>query len=263
MHQSKERFWLRKYLPDDRVELKSLTRALGMTPGNLVFAWGKVLAGRAPMVSIEITRECPLSCPGCYAYGDTHLRGGVTLSQLSDLKGDELVEGVINLVKRHGPIHVSIVGGEPLVRHRELSRILPVLGQMGIFTLVVTSGVIPIPREWIPIPRLRVAVSVDGLPEHHDRRRAPATYARILRNVEGCSVNIHLVVTGPMMERADYLGDYLSFWTNRPEVNRVWMSVYTPQIGEQSEEMLSSCSTAKVSPANTRTEATISHLEGE
>ena len=31
------------------------------------------------MLSIEITRECPLHCPGCYAYGDTHLGGSVTL----------------------------------------------------------------------------------------------------------------------------------------------------------------------------------------
>ena len=28
------------------------------------------------MLSIEITRECPLSCPGCYAYDDAHLGGG-------------------------------------------------------------------------------------------------------------------------------------------------------------------------------------------
>ena len=47
------------------------------------------------MLSIEITRECPLTCPGCYAYGDTHLGGGITLSELSDFRGDKLVEGVL------------------------------------------------------------------------------------------------------------------------------------------------------------------------
>src|SRR5258708_14840057 len=121
------------------------------------------------MLSIEITRECPLSCPGCYAYGETHLGGGVTLRQLSDFRGDALVQGVLRLVRAHRPIHVSLVGGEPMIRHRELSRILPALAEFGVHTLLVTSGVIPISTEWMRIPRFRVAVSVDGLPEHHAR----------------------------------------------------------------------------------------------
>jgi len=190
------------------------------------------------MLSIEITRECPLSCPGCYAYGDAHLGGGVTLSELSDYRGDALVEGVVDLVRKHKPLHVSLVGGEPMIRHRELSRILPRLSEMGVFTLVVTSGVIPIPAEWMAIPRLRVTISVDGLPEHHDIRRKPATYDKILSNIEGRQVNIHWVITRPMLERAGYLEEYGAFWSGREEVDRIWVSVYTPQIGEQSAEML-------------------------
>jgi organic radical activating enzyme len=190
------------------------------------------------MLSIEITRECPLNCPGCYAYGDAHLGSEVTLRELSDLRGDALVQGVLGLVRKHRPIHVSLVGGEPLIRHRELSRILPALSELGVFTLVVTSAVIPIPAEWMKIPRLRVAVSVDGLPEHHDVRRAPATYERILKNLKGRGVNVHWVVTRPMLARPGYLEEYVSFWSARPEVNRIWVSVYTPQLGEQSPEIL-------------------------
>jgi len=72
-----------------------------------------------------------------------------------------------------------------MVRHRELARIIPALAEMKIFTLLVTSGVIPIPTNWMGLPRVRVAISVDGLPEHHDIRRKPATYERILKNIEG------------------------------------------------------------------------------
>jgi MoaA/NifB/PqqE/SkfB family radical SAM enzyme len=201
-------------------------------------AWGRILTGRVPMLSIEITRECPLSCPGCYAYGDTHLGGGITLSELSDLRGDKLVEGVLRLVRKHKPLHVSLVGGEPMVRHRELSRILPALSQMEVFTLVVTSGVLPVPVEWMSLPRVRVAISVDGLPEHHDIRRKPATYERILKNIEGREVNIHWVITRPMLERAGYLEEYVKFWNARAETNRIWVSGYTPQIGEKSPEIL-------------------------
>ena len=190
------------------------------------------------MLSIEITRECPLSCPGCYAYGDSHLGGETTLRELNDLRGDSLVEGVLRLVHRHKPLHVSLVGGEPMMRHRELGRLLPALGEMGVFSLVVTSGVIAIPQEWMKFSRLRVAVSVDGLPEHHDERRKPATYSRILKNIEGRSINVHWVITRPMLSRSSYLEEYVSFWNAREEVDHIWVSLYSPQVGEDSAERL-------------------------
>ena len=125
-----------------------------------------------------------------------------------------------------------------MVRHRELGRILPALSEMGVFTLVVTSGVIAIPQEWMALPRVRVAVSVDGLAEDHDVRRKPATYERILKNIEGREINVHWVITRPMLERDGYLEEYVRFWSEREEVDRIWVSVYTPQIGEQTREML-------------------------
>src|SRR5437899_9744329 len=99
----------------------SATPHPSLVPRDLFAAWWRILSGRVPMLSIEITRECPLSCPGCYAYGEMHLGGEVTLRELHDLRGDALVEGVLELVRKHQPIHVSLVGGEPLIRHRELS----------------------------------------------------------------------------------------------------------------------------------------------
>ena len=48
---------------------------------------------------------------------------------------------------------------------------------------------------------MRVAVSVDGLPEHHDIRREPATYERILKNIAGRKINVHWVITQPMLGR--------------------------------------------------------------
>jgi MoaA/NifB/PqqE/SkfB family radical SAM enzyme len=209
-----------------------------LTPKDLARAWWRVLTGSVPLLSIEITRECPLSCPGCYAYGDTHLGNGVTLRELSDFRGDALVHGIVDLARRHRPMHVSLVGGEPMIRHRELDRILPALSEMGIFTMIVTSGVIPIPAHWMDFPRLRIAVSVDGLPEHHDVRRKPATYARILQNIEGRKVNVHWVITRPMLQRSNYFEEYLSFWNARPEVDHIWVSLYSPQIDEESPERL-------------------------
>ena len=218
----------------------------GLRVIELLWAWKSILLGSTPMLSIEITRECPLSCPGCYAYGEEHLGGAATLRSLSDYRGDALVEGILGLVREHRPLHVSLVGGEPLVRHRELSRILPMLSEMRVHTMVVTSAVVPIPREWMDIPRVRVAVSVDGLPEHHDVRRKPATYERILKNIEGRKVNIHGTITRQMPERPGYIEEYMAFWSARPEVVRIWMSLYTPQIGESGPEILSQADRERV-----------------
>jgi hypothetical protein len=46
----------------------------------------------------------------------------VTLRGLADYKGDELVTRFMAMVDRLRPLHVSIVGGEPLVRYRELGQ---------------------------------------------------------------------------------------------------------------------------------------------
>jgi len=218
--------------------MQSAVPRSSLTPRDLARAWWRILTGSAPLLSIEITRECPLSCPGCYAYGESHLGSDVTLRELRDFRGDALVDGVINLVRRHRPMHVSLVGGEPMVRHRELDRILPALNQMGVFAMVVTSGVIPIPAHWMNLSRMRVAVSVDGLPEHHDVRRKPATYERILQNIAGRKINVHWVITRPMLQRANYFEEYVSFWNARPEVDHIWVSLYTPQVGEESPERL-------------------------
>ena len=100
--------------------------ALPMNSSQVIKAWGKILTGGYPSLSIEITRECPLRCPGCYAYEPEHLNG-TPLRQLPDKKGEDLVKGVLELVDEYKPLHISIVGGEPLVRFRELNSLLPIL----------------------------------------------------------------------------------------------------------------------------------------
>src|SRR5438105_492449 len=133
-----------------------------MKTSDILRAWKTILAGRAPSLSIEITKECPLSCPGCYAYGSEHLGGDTILRQVSDYKGKDLVDRVMRLVDEHRPLHISLVGGEPLVRFRELNEILPQVNRRHIRTHVVTSAVREIPREWQQLKEVKVIVSIDG-----------------------------------------------------------------------------------------------------
>ena len=209
-----------------------------MKATDVIRAWGRILKGKRPALSIEITRECPLRCPGCYAYEDAHLGGGVTLRSLNDRKGQALVDGVLEVVDRLRPMHLSIVGGDPLVRYRELEILVPQVLARGITVQIVTSAFRPLPAEWPAFDHLSVSVSIDGLPPEHDVRRAPATYDRILRNIAGQSITIHCTLTGQMMKRPGYLREFLEFWTPRREIRRVWFSLFTPQIGDDLPEML-------------------------
>ena len=201
-------------------------------------AWGRILQGYRPALSIEITRECPLRCPGCYAYGGEHLGGEITLREVSDYKGDELITRFFKLVDEHNPLHVSIVGGEPLVRFRELNTILPRLADRGIYTQLVTSAVRPIPAEWAPLRRLQIVVSIDGLQPEHDVRRTPATYDRILKHIKGHQITVHCTVTRQQVRRDGYLEEFVRQWSENPDTRQIWVSLYTPQIGEESEEKL-------------------------
>lgn len=215
-----------------------------MKKTDIFRAWGRILGGYSPMLSIEITRECPLRCPGCYAYEPEHLGELGPLRSLADYKGQALIDGVLELVRQHRPLHLSIVGGEPLVRYRELDTLLPLLDKMGIEVQVVTSAVRPIPKAWAEIKALHLAVSIDGLKDDHDVRRKPATYERILQNIVGHSVIVHCTVTRQMVLKeavsADYFREFVAFWSERPEVRKIWFSLYTPQIGESTEEILTS-----------------------
>jgi sulfatase maturation enzyme AslB (radical SAM superfamily) len=162
----------------------------------------------------------------------------MNLRQLQDKRGDDLVQGVLALVDEHRPLHLSLVGGDPLVRHREVTRLLPILSGRGIYVQVVTSAFRQIPPEWAQVERLNVVVSIDGLQPEHDERRKPATYARILESIRGHRVTVHCTVTGQMMQRPSYLQEFVEFWSGKPEIRKIWMSMFTPQVGAVGPEIL-------------------------
>ncbi|MGI4828985.1 MAG: radical SAM protein [Janthinobacterium lividum] len=210
-----------------------------MQTSEVLRGWATILAGRAPSLSIEITKECPLRCPGCYAFDVAHLGNSTLLRQLSDFKGDELVTRVLALLDKHKPLHVSLVGGDPLVRYRELEQLLPQIEARGIHTQVVTSAFRVIPAEWRKYRKLNVVVSIDGLQSEHDERRKPATYERILKNIVGAQVTIHSTITSQIASRSGYLEQFLAFWSSNPAIKKIWFSLFTPQRGATDAEILS------------------------
>jgi len=209
-----------------------------MKKSEVLQAWATILSGRAPSLSIEITKECPLRCPGCYAFDAAHLSGTETLRELSDFKGDELVSKILAVLDDRKPLHVSLVGGDPLVRYRELELLLPQIERRGIHTQVVTSAFRVIPAEWKKFKKLNIVVSIDGLQPEHDERRKPATYDRILKNIRGAEITVHCTITSQIAKRPGYLNEFLSFWSSQPETKKVWFSIFTPQVGAADPEIL-------------------------
>lgn len=209
-----------------------------MKTTEVLQAWSSILSGHRPSLSIEITKECPLRCPGCYAFDPAHLGGETELRQLSDFKGDDLVRNILAVIDREKPLHVSLVGGDPLVRYRELEMLLPEIDARNIHVQVVTSAFRVIPAEWSRFSRLNIVVSIDGLQPEHDERRKPATYERILKNIAAAKVTIHSTITGLTADRPGYLEEFLRFWSARPEINKIWFSLFTPQRGATGPEIL-------------------------
>ncbi len=217
-----------------------------MEISHVLEAWTAILAGRKPSLSIEITRECPLRCPGCYAFDAAHLGGETQLRQLSDFKGAELVSNILAIVDREKPVHLSLVGGDPLVRYRELDLLLPELDARGIHTQIVTSAFREIPAHWSRYKRLYVVVSIDGLQPEHDERRKPATYERILKNIAAAKIIIHSTITGIIAGRPGYLEEFLRFWSAQTQIEHIWFSLFTPQRGATGPEILTAAQRAFV-----------------
>jgi sulfatase maturation enzyme AslB (radical SAM superfamily) len=162
------------------------------------------------------------------------------LRDLHDRKGQDLIDGVFDVVDRFKPLHLAIVGGDPLVRYRELEFMIPKLLDRGMNVQIVTSAFRPLAPSWATFTHLDVVVSIDGLQPEHDVRRAPATYDRILKNIAGQKITVHCTVTGQMMKQPGYLKKFLEYWTPKTEVRRVWFSLFTPQVGDRLPEMLQS-----------------------
>jgi organic radical activating enzyme len=205
---------------------------------DILRAWRKVPQQAVPALAVEITRKCPMGCSRCDANAQVHLGHATTLHGLEDMPADDLVFGVLAAVDRIKAQHVLLTGGEPLIRHRELKRLVPLLLARGVKVQLATTAIRSFPLAWTLDPNMTVVVNVDGLQPEHDRKRAPATYKRILSNVSDRQVTIHCTLTGHMLKRPLYLKEFLDFWTSRPETRKIWFSLFTPQKGQQPPEAL-------------------------
>ena len=129
------------------------------------------------------------------------------------------------LIDEHKPLHVSIVGGEPLVRYRELDTD-PAAARRARRAhagrdqrRAADSG--GMDRA---CGGCRSSCRSTACQPEHDERRTPATYDRILKHIEGHQITVHCTVTRQQIRRDGYLEEFLQLLAGQPE--------YAPDLGQ-------------------------------
>jgi MoaA/NifB/PqqE/SkfB family radical SAM enzyme len=115
-------------------------------------------------LQVHVTRRCNLRCLHCYSSSGPEQRGELPLDILGGAIDDAAALG-------YGMLAVS--GGEPML-YQPLSDLLARARRRGLATAVTTNGMLLDRRR---LDSLRgvltfLAVSLDGVPEAHDRMRA-------------------------------------------------------------------------------------------
>jgi sulfatase maturation enzyme AslB (radical SAM superfamily) len=125
--------------------------------------------------SVEITDRCNAGCEHCYVYPSSwdqsqRMTGylGLEPTQRKTVEG-KILE-TLDKLKKEGIVHVTLVGGEPLLFPKAIYK----AGSMFPVVWVVTNGAAKFPRN---LPRSVVmSVSIDGPPDYHNQLRDPAGF---------------------------------------------------------------------------------------
>lgn len=80
-----------------------------------------------PILQIEITQKCPLSCPQCYKNLDE-----------KEMPFDFLKDSIIN-ASRNGTKHIVLNGGEPFV-YSKIFDVLEIVDRLDVQVTLFTSG---------------------------------------------------------------------------------------------------------------------------
>jgi Fe-coproporphyrin III synthase len=121
-------------------------------------------AGKFPSLQIHPGRRCNLRCLHCYS------DSGPAVSEHLDI---DLLREVVADAASLGYAVISVSGGEPLL-YPSLSELLRVAHSAGMATTVTTNGILldELQLENLGSDCDLVAISLDGVPDSHNRMRA-------------------------------------------------------------------------------------------
>jgi MoaA/NifB/PqqE/SkfB family radical SAM enzyme len=125
------------------------------------------------VIQVHPTRRCNLRCQHCYSTSGPELAGELPV---------ELIETFLEEAVSEGFNVVGVSGGEPLT-YGPLPRLVACARALGYYTSVTTNGLLLDARRLSRLaPHLSLlAISLDGVPESHDRVRARAGAFEMMR----------------------------------------------------------------------------------
>jgi hypothetical protein len=82
-----------------------------------------------------------------------------------------------------------------------------------------------------------------------------------LNNIAGHLVTVHCTITGLMADRENYFEEFLRFWSEKPEIRKIWFSLFTPQVGAEADEILTPIKRDEVLAELTRLRPKFSKLD--
>jgi MoaA/NifB/PqqE/SkfB family radical SAM enzyme len=130
-----------------------------------------------PIIQIHPTRRCNLRCLHCYSFSAPEERDQLSSAVLEDALGD---------AAELGYKVASFSGGEPVL-YRALGRLLRCAKDLGFRTTVTSNGMLLDKRRLAMLTGTTdvLAISLDGLPESHNRMRASnEAFDRMQANLE-------------------------------------------------------------------------------
>jgi MoaA/NifB/PqqE/SkfB family radical SAM enzyme len=132
--------------------------------------------GRYPAAMVNVTNRCNLACQHCFVFRDGNPNAEPP-SPRGEMPDEAVLETLGALRDRHGIASMLWMGGEPLLRHRLLTRGVHLFPR----STVTTNGTVPLVDLG---PDVLYVVSLDGPEDLNDAIRGEGTYRRVLRNLQ-------------------------------------------------------------------------------
>lgn len=131
-------------------------------------------------VCINVTRDCNLRCPHCYASGGVHYD-----NELSENEVRQFLRDIRPYTK--GPVQVQLTGGEPFLKVEKVFAAIDEFLNLHYDMLILNTNGILLTRDIVDrleeavrdVPYFNVTVSLDGAtPETHEIIRGTGTFGK-------------------------------------------------------------------------------------
>jgi len=187
--------------------------------------------GRYPVVVVNVTNRCNLSCQHCFIFRDGN-PNEAPVSVHDELSDAAILETLIGLRDRHGIVSVLWMGGEPLLRRelvRQGIRLFP-------RNTIVTNGTVPLVDFG---PTALYVVSLDGPEDLNDAIRGQGIYRKVIRNLSRIPagfttpVQVQCVVT----KRNQHRLEELVVAVRETQAGWITFSFYVPRANDTSPDV--------------------------